>query len=1004
MKLTLPETEMAADAAKERIDRSQPFPEKIREFLRSFYGRLKSISVLLTAEQLRTAYRAKTPNNALNFLFNQMLRAPAFAISMFSASAGIIIQFHREAFEAVGYLVRWLLRKPNTMPYRAKKIWPVTLLLLLYGSLMMGPLALVTYRIYTGHPSATVEQLGPVQVRLLGGATGTIASAAERAAIETRQEIAQRNLGYLDSANIFARTMVAQLLTTPTAIGPNIAWEIAQGTITRESPLASLEGQTPRRLLVFYPNAYHNPNIAEQIGLEFIHYMLPLASQQALETISGGQAASAYDIFSNNYSFIDLLEMWGSYINASFAMPFSFHTEVNPNAPSQYPGSITINLSGEGNRPFRIHPPMGDANPAVSTKSPGSYWLMWQNFFIIDKNGLPKYTFSVNPSLDMMVQLSRNPSILPYPTIGPAPSSDEAGRFRKETSASVQAATRYAGMFLNSLFTSSAEIINTLLGPPTISFVKHNLDTIVSDGKEQAKFSIKEPIRNPIDRSFITDHELLSMAGVGVCEVGIADLGFRTNNNSAFATFYPLESAGFPFEPFIMARAFRMDPTLNSQLRQHIELYFFQQDTKWLTHAGMQTLMEILNRTANPVTISYPKKFDAIDQSVTSVIAQAFIELGQQGQQLSGIRTTLDGRPATVFLIKYQHAQGGPDKTKNIITIMPETQDGTTQKLYLFVPVSNKKPAAGQFYEITLPDQTGRSIEFGRGEASSLIRSIREALANIVLRPTQDLHTLSTMTALMLTPTPKTFINISTPDVPILEGNENILYKVAARIFREEMLEEYNEVAEKLRRINKSLDPRSPEAVEVVIGVLRDKLTKIVTSPNEDPYNRKRAEFLLEKLDSIDTPENRKFIARIATALYSMGEICVYNQDGKSLAITLNRLKHISIRNAILLIALHDGLPTASTTERGIRVDAGPEKVWTANTIEQGYLLLEFLIKGYVVDYEKKGKTELDPALVKRLKDLTQQARTSRTRMTEIRPSSRGSPTEEQEEQQEEQE
>jgi hypothetical protein len=54
-----------------------------------------------------------------------------------------------------------------------------------------------------------------------------------------------------------------------------------------------------------------------------------------------------------------------------------------------------------------------------------------------------------------------------------------------------------------------------------------------------------------------------------------------------------------------------------------------------------------------------------------------------------------------------------------------------------------------------------------------------------------------------------------------------------------------------------------------------------------------------------------------------MGEICVYNQDGESLAITLNRLKHLSIRNATLLIALHDGLPTASTTERGIRVDVG---------------------------------------------------------------------------------
>jgi hypothetical protein len=679
----------------------------------------------------------------------------------------------------------------------------------------------------------------------------------------------------------------------------------------------------------------------------------------------------------------------------------SFNMEVNPNAPSQYPGSITINLSGEGNRPFRIHPPIGDANPAVSTKSPGSYWLMWQNFFIIDKNGLPKYTFSVNPSLDMMVQLSRNPSILPYPTIGPAPSLEEAKRFRKEASASVQAATRYAGMFLSSLFTSSAEIINTLLGPPTVRFVKHNLDTIVSDGKEQAEFSIKEPIRNPIDGSFITDPKLLTMAGMGVCEVGIADLGFRTDHNRAFTTFYPLESAGFPFEPFIMGRAFRMDPTLNSQLRQRIELYFFQQEDRWLKHAGMQTLMEILNRTANPVTISYPRRFDVVDQNVISAIAQGFIESGQQGQQHSGIRTTLDGRPATVFLIKYQQAKSGPDKTKNIIAILPETQDGTAQKLYLFVPVSNKQPATGQFLEITLPDQTSKLIEFGSKDASNLISSIREALANIVLRPTQDLHTLSTMTALMLTPTPKTFINISTPDVPILEGNENILYKVAVRIFREEMLEEYNEVVQKLERINKSLDPRSPDAVEVVIGVLRDKLTKIATSPNEDPYNRKRAEFLLKKLNSIDTPENRKFIARIATALYSMGEICVYNQDGESLAITLNRLKHISIRNAILLIALHDGLPTTSTTERGIRVDAGPEKVWTANTIEQGYLLLKFLTKGYVVDYIEKGKTVLDSTLVNRLKDLTQQARTSRTRMTEIRPSSKGSPKEEQEEEQE---
>jgi hypothetical protein len=847
MKLKLPETEMAADAAKERIDRSQPFPEKIREFLRSFYGKLKSISVLLTAEQLRTAYRAKTTNNALNFLFNQMFRAPAFVISMFSASAGIIIQAHREAFEAITYLVRWLLRKPNTFPYRAKKIWPVTLLLLLYGSLMVGPLAIVLHRIYTGHPSATVERFGPAQVRLLGGATGTIASAAERAAIETRQEIAQRDLGYLDSANIFARTLVGQLLTTPTAIGPNIAWGITQDIITRKSPLASLEGQTPRQLLMFYPNAYHDPNIVEQIGLEFIHYMLPLASQQALKTISGGQAASAYDILLNNYSLIDLLEMWGSYVAASFAMPFLFHTEINPNAPSQYPGSITINLSGEGNRPFRIHPPMGDANPAVSAKSPGSYWLMWQNFFTTDENGLPKYTFSVNPSLDMMVQLSRNPSILPYPTIGPAPSLEEAKRFLKEASASVQAATRYAGMFLSSLFTSSAEIINTVLGPPTISFVKHNLDTIVSDGKEQAKFSINKPIRNPIDGRFIIDHELLTMAALGVCEVGIADLGFRTGNNSAFATFSPLESAGFPYEPFIMGRAFRMDPTLTSQLRQQIELYFFQQDGEWIKHAGMQTLMEILNRTANPVTISYPKKFDAIDRSVTRVIAQAFIELGQQGQQPSGIRTTLDGRPATVFLIKYQHAQGGPDKTKNIIAIMPETQDETTQKLYLFVPVSNKQPATGQFLEITLPDQTSKLIEFGSEDARELISSIREALANIVLRPTQDLHTLSTMTALMLTPTPKTFINISTPDVPILEGNENILYKVAARIFREEMLEEYNEVVQKLERINKSLDPRSPDAVEVVIGVLRDKLTKIANISERRPIQPKTSRILAEK-------------------------------------------------------------------------------------------------------------------------------------------------------------
>jgi hypothetical protein len=946
-----PLSQLVADSFKQRIDELSDFSKSMKEFLRSYYKRLSSIFAILAAETVRTAHRARTLNSSLNFLIDQIARAPAFVLSLWRATGEVIWRAFDELVEffthpKIDFDIETLRTK--RIPYISRLLW-------LYALLMIGSFSYIGYQITQGHPNPTAVRISETAVPVAGAPITTITQAMARATETTRQQVGEGQTSMPGTLMVATRSFLEEMLGSTSGFGANIGLqlftEIAShashqlfGSPTRTMPL-SLTLNAP------FDHVSNDP-LALRFFLHYTQSTTPLAVQSAVRSLAyeKGYQTLGQVLIGGDYNLNDLLNMTKHYFFASVGVgPYSYYN--NRYAPAAFPRTLSVRTDTTN---MTVLPLPGALNPTNDVRAAAFYPLIPQTVF--DIKGTEIITqFRVPETLDSLANLARYPDSIPNPVISIflTPSPYETKEYQSLRRNSPTISMRNAQIYLDSLASLAAKLYETLYKNARTDFLYNAQRVLLESSKREAGLNPQQWLTAP-DGKQITDESIMTAAAVAHALVTSAiDVEFRSFKpiervSSGSLQGYPI-SETMPiqrflslYEPPIIHKKVLTNPIIANKIHNNLREYFFITDhNKYLglTDDGTKLLITILDRLFTPIDILTNTSISTDNRFAEVIISRL---TSDTPKHIGGINTRFEDQNAILFLINYEAE--GIQQRQRIIAIVPENQQENSLTVYLFIP-SRDLPTNGLYYQITYiknpTELTGQTtIQPLKNSTIDTFRASMALALHQMFRPLEDLHAGPALTALLMYPTP-TFSRIYPPDAPDPLTNKSLLYNTIRRILQEHYWGLEKIVASKIPGGRIELNKAT---VVAVIDKFRNDLENAQASAT-DRWTRARIKATRKKLEDLGKYQSfEQSILNTAKVIYEIARRANYRTPDKSKTYD-TYLKIVSIETALELILTHDGVPYATPSGKGYK--QGPEEYDTTNTLPQLYMITSDLFSRY---------------------------------------------------------
>jgi hypothetical protein len=948
-----PLSQLVADSFKQRMDELSNFSKSMKEFLRSHYKRLSSIFAILAAETVRTAHRAQTPNNSLNFLIDQIFRAPAFVITLWRSTGEVIWRAFDELVEffthpKIDFDIETLRIK--RIPYISRLLW-------LYALLMTGSFSYIGYRITQGHPNPTAVRISETAVPVGGTPITTIGQAIQRATETTRQQVAEGQTSMPGTLTGATRSFLEEMLGSTSGFGANIGLQLFTEIANHASHqlFGSPLRTTPLSLTLVAPlDHVSNDSLALRFFLQYAQSTTPLAVQSAVRSLAyeKGYQTLGQVLTGGDYNPSDYLNMAMHYGFTSVGVGvFSYYN--NPYAPAAFPRTLSVKTDTTN---MTVLPLPGALNPTNDVRAAAFYPLIPQTVF--DIKGTEIITqFRVPETLDSLANLARYPDSIPNPVISIflTPSPYEAKEYQSLRRNSPTVSMRNAQIYLDSIASVAAKLYETLDKNVRTDFLYNARQMLLESSKREAGQNPQQRLVAP-DGKQITDESIMTAAAVAHAIVTSAiDVEFRnfkpiegvssvSFQGHPIAETMPIQQFLSLYEPIIAHKKLLTNPIIANKIRNHLRGYFFitsRNEYMGLNDDGTKLLITILDRIFTPIDIATNTTINTKDNRFAEVIISSLTS--DNPKHIGGINTRFGDQNAILFLINYEAR--GVQRRQQIIAIIPKNQQENSLTVYLFIP-NRDRPTNGIYYQINYtkdPAEPTGQTTVKEIPDNTTINNFRTGMAlalHQMFRPLEDLHAGPALTALLMHPTPA-FPGISPPSAPDPLTNKNRLYNTVRGILQNHYVALEGRIANRVPDRRIELDEAT---VSAVIDEFRTGLENARDSAT-DRWTGARIQATKRKLEDLEKyPSFKQSVLNTAKVIYAMAQKANYRTPEQS-RIYDTYLKIVSIETALELILTHDGVPYATRSGKGYT--QGPEKYDTANTLPELYIITSDLFSRY---------------------------------------------------------